>query len=157
MSEKIKPTTSGNVPASFYNTLVPSLDDNANIQQALRMYHYGTADGTVPDDSLNPIASESIAAYLGSLQAQITAFDVGSEYSSTEPVDPEDGFIWVDADSAAPIFGSPPATIPSVAKYQDDAPITGLVDGMIWVDKNSSPLKMYVYDLTTTTWREIGA
>jgi hypothetical protein len=28
--------------------------------------------------------------------------------------------------------------------------------GLLWVDKDSSPLKMYVYD-TTLGWREIGA
>lgn len=152
MSENIKPNATG----VFYNTTIPSLADNANIQQALRMYHYGTSDGTIPDD-VGDIDSESIASYLGGLQTQIDALDYGSSYTATEPAQIENGYVWVDADSAAPIFGTPPATIPSVARYQNSAPTTGLVDGMLWVDKDSSPLKMYVYDLATTTWKEIGA
>jgi hypothetical protein len=152
MSEAIKPAPNTN----FYNTLIPSLTDDANIQEALRMYHFGTADGTIPDDSGNPVGSESIVSYLRNLQSQITAFNIGSEYSATEPVEPDDGFVWVDADSAAPIFGTPPATIPSVAKYQNDAPTTGLVDGMLWVDKDASPLRIYVYDAGTSTWKVIG-
>jgi hypothetical protein len=34
---------------------------------------------------------------------------------------------------------------------------TGIIpDGALWVDKNSSPLTMYVYDSTLGFWREIG-
>jgi len=152
MSEPIKP----NATPIFYNTAIPSLTDDANIQQALRMYHYGTPDGSIPDESGNPIRSESVAAYLRNLQLQITNFDIGSDYTSVEPADPEDGFIWVDSDSAAPIFGTPPATVPSVARYQNDAPTTGLVDGMLWVDKDATPLRIHVYDAGTSAWRIIG-
>lgn len=153
MSENIKP----NATPEFYNTLIPSLSDNANIQEALRMYHFGTEDGSIPDDSANPIGADSIAAYLGDLQTQIDDFSIGSVYNATEPVVTENGYIWVDADSAAPIFDTPPLTVPSVAIYQNAAPTSNLVDGMLWVDKDSSPLTMYVYDAGTTTWKEIGA
>jgi hypothetical protein len=152
MSEPIKP----NPTAVFYNTTIPALTDDANIQQALRMYHYGTPDGSIPDEAGNPIRSESVAAYLRNLQTQITDFGIGSEYTSAEPVEPEDGFIWVDSDSAAPIFGTPPATVPSVARYQNSAPTTGLVDGMLWVDKDASPIRIHVYDAGTSAWRIIG-
>jgi hypothetical protein len=68
--------------------------------------------------------------------------------TKTQPVD---GAIWVDSNSSvANITGT-------VAAYQNSAPTTGLVDGQLWVDKDSSPLTMYVYDLATTTWKEIGA
>ena len=145
MPEKIKP----NAPAKFYNTNIPSLTDNANILQALRMYHFGN-DGSVPDDSA-ALATESIAGYLGNLQNQVDAFTIGSSHSSTAPVDPENGYIWMDStSSASKLFGS-------VAAYQNSAPTTGLVDGLLWVDKDSSPLKMYVYDAGTSAWREIGA
>ena len=153
MSENIKP----NATAEFYNTLIPSLSDNANIQQALRMYHYGTEDGSVPDDSNNPIGAESIAAYLGDLQDQIDGISYGSSYVSSEPTGVEDGYIWVDSDSVAPVWTTPPESIPSVARYQNSAPTTGLVNGLLWVDKDSSPLKMYVYDAGTSAWKEIGA
>lgn len=150
MSEPIKP----NATASFYNTTIPSLTDDANIQEALRMYHFGTPDGSIADDSGNPVRSESVAGYLGSLQTQIDAFTIGSEYTATAPLDVEDGYIWVDSSSSAPVFDN---GVVAIAKYQPTAPTTGLVDGMLWVDKDSSPLKMYVYDAGTTTWKEIGA
>lgn len=152
MSEPIKP----NATAAFYNTTIPSLSDDANIQEALRMYHYGTSDGSIPDDGANPIAAESIASYLGDLQDQIDEFGIGSSYSATEPslTNDDNGFIWVDSTSSAVIFDD---GIPTVAFYQDNQPAaTGLVPGMLWVDKNSSPLRMYVYD-STLGWREIGA
>jgi hypothetical protein len=76
---------------------------------------------------------------------------VGSEYVATEPTSPPNGFIWVDADAA---LGTD-YVLPSVI-YQNSEPTTELSDGMLWVDKDSSPLKMYVYD-SAVGWREIGA
>lgn len=152
MSEPIKP----NATPTFFNTLIPSLADDANIQEALRMYHFGTPDGTVADDSGNPIRSESIAGHLNSLKGLIEEITIGSEYSQAEPQSVPDGYIWVDSDSAAPIFASPPLTVPSVARYQNSAPTTGLVDGMLWVDKDASPIRMHVYDATLAQWRIIG-
>jgi hypothetical protein len=149
MAEDIKPTPN----AGFYNTKIPSLGDNANIQQALRMYHYGT-DGSVPDDSGNPVSADSVAGYLKGIQTQIDALDYGSTYSISEPEGKETGFIWVDSDSSAPIFNS---GVVAIANYQNTAPTAGLVDGMLWVDKDSTPLKLYVYDAGTTSWKEIGA
>ncbi len=150
MSENIKPDAT----SEFYNTLIPSLDDNANIQEALRMYHYGTTDGSIPEDA-GDINADSVAAYLGDLQTQINDLDLGSSYSISEPEVTDNGYIWVDADSAAPIFGTPPASVPSVAKYQNAAPTSGLQDGMLWVDKDAVPLKLYVYDATLAQWKVI--
>jgi len=150
MSEPIKP----NATAAFYNTTIPSLSDDANIQEALRMYHYGRADSSIPDVA-GDIGAESIAKYLGDIQAEIDNFDIGSAYSATEPslTNDDNGYIWVDSNSSALIFDD---GIPTIASYQDDEPVTGLVEGMLWVDKDSSPLKMYVYD-SVAGWREIGA
>jgi len=148
MSEAIKPTPNTN----FYNTLIPSLTDDANIQEALRMYHFGTEDGSIPDDSGNPVGSESIVSYLRNLQSQITSFEIGSTYAPTGPTGPANGYVWMKSDSTASVL---PGT---VAAYQNSAPTTGLVSGLLWVDKDSSPLKMYVYDTSGTPgWREIGA
>lgn len=151
MSEPIKP----NATAAFYNTTIPSLTDDANIQEALRMYHYGTSDGSIPDDGANPIGAESIASYLGELQGQIDEFSIGSSYSGTEPAltNDDNGYIWVDSNSSALIFDD---GIPTIAFYQNAQPANGLVPGMLWVDKDSSPLTMYVYD-ADLGWREIGA
>ena len=147
MSEPIKP----NPTPIFYNTIIPSLTDDANIQEALRMYHYGTPDGTIPDDSANPIRSESIASYLNNLQSEINDFGIGSSYSVTQPADPEDGSIWMDGSSSASVL------LGTVAIYQNDAPVGVFVDGNIWVDKDSSPLTMYVYDADTQSWKAIGS
>jgi hypothetical protein len=147
MSEPIKP----NPTPIFYNTIIPSLTDDANIQEALRMYHYGTPDGTIPDDSANPIRSESIASYLNNLQSDINDFGIGSSYSITEPTDPEDGSVWMDGSSSASVL------LGTVAIYQNDTPVGVFVDGNIWVDKDSFPLTMYVYDADTQSWKAIGS
>lgn len=146
MSEPIKP----NATAEFYNTIIPSLSDDANIQEALRMYHYGTTDGSIPDESANPIAGESIAHYLGELQSQIDAFEIGSSYSSTEPslTNDDNGYIWVDSTSSALIFDE---GIPTIAFYQSAEPTTGLVAGMLWVDSDDD--SVYVYN--GTSWDAI--
>lgn len=149
MSEAIKPNATG----TFYNTTIPSLTDDANIQEALRMYHYGTPNGDVPDESGNPdrtVKSESIVGYLRNLQSQISDFDIGSTVSNTEPTSPEDGYLWMKLDSSASILAG------SVAAYQNSAPSTNLVDGMLWVDKDASPLRIYVYDATAAQWKVIG-
>jgi hypothetical protein len=41
--------------------------------------------------------------------------------------------------------------------YTNSQPTTGLTDGLLWVDKDSSPLKMYIYDSGLSAFREIGA
>jgi hypothetical protein len=148
MSEPIKP----NATQTFYNTTIPSLTDDANIQEALRMYHYGTSDGSIPDDSGNPIQAESIASYLGGLQTQIDGFGIGSEYSSTEPslTNDDNGYIWVDSNSSALIFDE---GIPTIAFYQATEPATGLVAGMLWVDSDDD--SVYVYN--GTSWDAVAS
>jgi hypothetical protein len=140
---------------NLYPTLIPEYDEDADIQAALRLYHYGTTAADVTEQDL---PADSVAGYLKSLQNQITAVTsagIGSEASTTLPAGVPDGFIWADVNSSANIVANT-----SIAIYQDEEPVaseaTPLVNGLLWVDKNSSPLKMYVYD-TTLGWREIGA
>lgn len=137
---------------TIYKTQIPGYEDSADIQAALKLYHYGT---TTPITNESQIVANSVVGHIKALDARIDSIEatgVGSEYSSTEPVSPANGFIWVDSDLTAASLAV------AVSKYQDDAPITGLVDGLIWVDKNSSPLTMYVYDSShDPVWREIGA
>jgi hypothetical protein len=62
-----------------YTTQVPSLSDPANIQEALRLYHYGAPTGTgVGQYDINntdpaSLVNPSIAYSLNSLQSQVTA------------------------------------------------------------------------------------
>lgn len=136
---------------SIYETKIPGLEEAADIQAALKLYHYGS--DVVPTTTAG-IEPNSIAGHLQDLRNDVTSLEttgVGSEYSSTKPTSPADGFIWVDSTAS---LG---AVTGAIVAYQNDAPTTGLVDGQLWVDKNSSPLKMYVYDLGSTSWKEIGA
>ena len=63
---------------ALYTTLIPSLSDSADIQEALRLYHYGAPSGTAPGeyDPTNTntvlLPVQSVAYYLNNLQGQIT-------------------------------------------------------------------------------------
>ena len=147
--ENIDGTTSGAGP---YNTSIPGLADNADIQEALRIYHYGSK---TPPANLSSVTSKSVAGHLNTLSNRIQSVEnlgVGSTYQTNEPTTVPNGYVWVDADSAAPIFDETLVSVPSVAKYQNSQPTTNLKDGMQWVDKDDAFLTMYVYDLSTTSW-----
>jgi hypothetical protein len=138
----------------LYNTKMPGYEDAADIQEALKLFLYGSSSYNAENTDPELIPSPSLAHHLKSLQDDIDDVDakgIGSIISSTQPSTPADGFIWVDSESS---YGS---IAGSIAAYQNSAPTVGLVDGQLWVDKNSSPLTMYVYDAGTTTWKEIGA
>jgi hypothetical protein len=135
---------------TIYKTQIPGYEDAADIQAALKLYHYGTA---TPITNESQIIANSVVGHIKALDTRIDLVEntgIGQEYASTRPEEPQNGFIWVDSTSVAP-------AVTSTAIYQNSAPTTGLVDGLLWVDKDSSPLTMYVYDLGTTTWKEIGA
>ena len=148
--ENIDGTTNG---TGLFNTKMPGYDDPADIQAALKLYHYGSAtyDGSNTDPDVLP--NPSIARHLQTLAddiASINAKGFGSSASATRPTVTDDGYIWVDTEST---FGIDPS-LPS-AIYQNEEPTGNFTEGMLWVDKNSSPLDMYVYD-ATLGWRKIG-
>jgi hypothetical protein len=157
-SENIDGTTGG---TGLFNTAIPSLSDNANIQEALRIYHYGLAEGnsTIPtEETVNP---KSIAGNFKLISNRVSTLEstgIGSKYSdeTTLPEIVPDGFLWVDSQSSSPTFNNTGTQALSVARYQNDMPTGIIPDGALWVDKNSSPLTMYVYDSTLGFWREIG-
>ena len=68
---------------NIYQTAVPSLSDTADIQEALRLYHYGansgSGDGQYPTTNTDPtnLVIPSVAYHLYDLQRQITAFKSG--------------------------------------------------------------------------------
>lgn len=137
---------------TIYKTQIPGYEDSADIQAALKLYHYGT---TTPLTNESQIIANSVVGHIKALDTRIDAIEttgIGSDYGSTKPTSPEDGFIWVDSGSIAPAVSAT-----STAVYQNSAPTTGLVDGLLWVDKDSSPLTMYVYDAADEEWKEIGA
>jgi hypothetical protein len=147
--ENIDGTSGGTGP---FNTSIPGLADNADIQEALRIYHYGTK---TPPPNLAGVTSKSVAGYLKSISDRVQAVEstgIGSGYLTNEPTSIPNGYLWVDADSAAPVFDETVVSVPSVVKYQNAQPTTNLKDGMVWVDKDDQFINTYVYDQTATSW-----
>lgn len=148
---RINPDAEGS-SEQLFDTEIPDFGDDANIQEALRMYHYGTADGTFV--STNAGISAGVAGYLKEAFAGISALEaqgIGSSYEAEEPANVVAGHIWVDGSSSG--FQS----FVTKSVYQTTEPTENLFDGMLWVEKGSSPLTMHVYDADTSTWKAIGA
>jgi hypothetical protein len=148
-AENIDGTTGGTGP---FNTSIPGLSDNADIQEALRIYHYGTK---TPPSNLAGVTSKSVAGHLKSISDRVQTVEsagIGSGYQANEPTSVPNGYLWVDADSAAPVFDETLVSVPSVVKYQNSQPTTNLKDGMVWVDKDDQFVNTYVYDETGTSW-----
>ena len=142
MSENINPISGGP-----YQTQIPGYEESADIQAALRLYHYGTTDTVT---TIADAATNSIAKHLQNLRDDVTALEttgVGSSYSSAEPTSLVDGFIWMDSDDT---LGTMPGL---VAAYQTSAPSTPST-GALWVDStNTSALSLKVYD--GSAWKVI--
>jgi stage V sporulation protein SpoVS len=138
---------------SIYPTKIPGIADSADIQVALKTYHYGSSTVPTTRSDVNP---NSVAGYIRALEDRVAALEtqgIGSIYQSEAPTGVADGFVWIDSDTASPVFNSSMVS----ARYQISAPTTDLIDGQLWVDKDSTPLKIYVYDAETTAWRAIGS
>jgi len=147
-------------------TKIPALIDDANIQDALKAYHYGSYDfdtaETNPANLLNP----SIAYTINNLQEQIddnetleeAARDI-SRASNTAPTSAAftafsatipDGYIWVDKDASAPV-----GYLSATSIYTATEPSTGLANGVIWIKKGTAPLEMYVYNSDTSSFDQV--
>jgi len=135
----------------IYTTQIPGYEDAADIQAALRLYHYGTT--TVPATE-SEVIPNSTAGHIKALDTRIDFVELDparSKMSNTEPTGDHivNGYIWVDGDSVtgnAPTYGT--------ATYSATAPDTNLIVGALWVDSYSSPLKMHVW--SGSEWRVIG-
>jgi hypothetical protein len=147
-------------------TKIPALSDDANIQDALKAYHYGSYDFNTAETNTANLLNPSIAYSITNLQTQITtkaALEVSARdisratttaptaaaftaFSNTIP----DGYVWVDTDSSAGV-GYYSAT----SAYTTTAPSTNLANGLIWIKKGSSPLEMYVYNGDTSTFNRV--
>jgi hypothetical protein len=147
-------------------TKIPALIDDANIQDALKAYHYGSYDfdtaETDPEELLNP----SIAYTINNLQDQIdtkAALEVAArDISRATTTAPEaaaftafsatipDGYIWLDKDSSAGV-----GYFAATSVYTTTAPSTNLANGLIWIKKGSTPIEMYVYNGDTSTFDQV--
>ena len=147
-------------------TKIPALSDDADIQDALKAYHYGSYDFDTAETNTANLLNPSIAYTITNLQTQITtkaALEVSARdisratttaptaaaftaFSNTIP----DGYVWLDKDSSAGV-GYYAAT----SVYTTTAPSTNLANGLIWIKKGSSPIEMYVYNGDTSTFDQV--
>ena len=139
---------------SIYPTKIPGYDDTADIQAALRLYHYGSTTYDIANEDVASLVNPSIAYSLNDLQAQITSNQnnpaAAAEVQDSEPVSPVDGFLWVDSDAS--MSGSP---LSATSIYQSTQPSSALVDGLLWIKKGTTPLQMYVYDSNTSAFIQV--
>ena len=134
---------------TIYPTKIPGLEDPADIQAALKLYHYGTSN-TVTNES--EIIANSVVGHIKALDTRIDAIEsdgLGSSVLSSAPTGVDNGYIWVDSTSSVS-----EDVHYATSSYQTSAPSTPST-GTLWVDSDSSPLKMYVW--SGTEWKEIGA
>jgi len=137
---------------NIYKTKIPSYAEAADIQAALKLFHYGTT--TVPTQE-DDILEDSLAGHLKDLQDQVTSIEtigIGSDFLTIAQIgsltNPQDGYIAMASDSS----GSPITTTYATAIYQNEAPTEDLVDGLVWVDKDSSPRRAYIYNEGSSSW-----
>lgn len=65
-------------------TKIPGLSDPADIQAALRLYHYGSYTFDTAEDDPANLVSPSIAYTINDLQDQIDAIDIGGALKATD-------------------------------------------------------------------------
>ena len=147
-------------------TKIPALSDDANIQDALKAYHYGSYDFDTAETNTANLLNPSIAYTVTNLQTQINtkaALEIAardsSRASTTAPLAAAfsafsntipDGYVWLDKDSSAGV-GYYSAT----SLYTTTAPSTNLANGLIWIKKGSSPIEMYVYNADTSVFDRV--
>ena len=68
---------------SLYPTEIPAYTNTADIQAALRLYHYGSEEYDTSNTSANNLVNPSIAYTLNSLQDQITNLDPSGSVSKS--------------------------------------------------------------------------
>jgi hypothetical protein len=147
-------------------TKIPALIDDANIQDALKAYHYGSYDFDTAEDDPENLLNPSIAYTINDLQDQINtkaALEVAARdisratttaptaaaftaFSNTIP----NGYIWLDKDSSAGV-----GYFAATSVYTTTAPSTNLANGLIWIKKGSTPIEMYVYNGDTSTFDQV--
>lgn len=127
-------------------TAIPGYADAADIQAALRAYHYGSYSYDPANTSATSLVANSIAKYIYDIEQDIIDLEnrpsSGGEVSPTQPAatsftPPEipDGFIWVDEDGT---LGGAPTSATSI--FTNSAPTSSLTTGLIWVDKDADSI-----------------
>lgn len=106
MAESINANWDANNPdatGELYNTQIPSLNDDSNIQEALKLFMYGS---TTSPQTAAQIINESLAGHLKGIRTDISslqALGIGSSLSATQPTNVPDGYVWMDANTTAEV------------------------------------------------------
>lgn len=134
----------------LYNTKQPGYDDTADIQAALKAFLYGDYAYDITRTDTN-FPNPSLAKHLQGLKDRIEdqeELGIGSDYLTLAQIaalaSPHDGYIAMASDSN----GGAVESLYASAFYSNEAPTTDIVDGVLWVDKDSSALDTYIYDST---------
>jgi len=135
----------------LWNTKQPGYDDAADIQAALKAFLYGSYDYDTTSTDPTQLPNPSLAKHLQGLKDRIEdqeELGIGSDYLTLAQigalVSPADGYIAMASDSN----GGAVESLYASAFYTNEAPTTDIVDGVLWVDKDSEALDTYVYDST---------
>lgn len=157
---------------SLIPTAIPGYADAADIQAALRAYHYGSYEYDPGNTSPANLEASSIAKYIYDIEQDIISLENRpylGEVSDTAPVPGDftpvgipDGFIWLDSDGD--LGGGP---VSATAAFTLNPPSLYLTSGLLWIDKDpTDPLPVnvdsldtrpgYVYDEDTSTWYGIS-
>lgn len=148
------------------STKIPGYDDPADIQAALKLFLYGSANYDANPQSSNytgtteqriaqakaALPNPSIARYLVALEAEIDALQqlgIGSYYGA-EPASPVAGHVWMSSEAVNLV---PTA---AVAIYQGTQPTAGLTNGLLWIDSSGATPTLKVYDGSTETWKVVA-
>ena len=127
-------------------TKIPGLADAADIQAALRLYHYGSYTFDTASTSTAALVNPSIAYEIQSIKDNVTTLQnrpssggnvntTSPAYTSFTPVGIPDGYIWVDEDGT--LGGAPTG---ATAVFTNTAPTSSLTTGTIWVDKEATTI-----------------
>jgi hypothetical protein len=136
-------------------TKIPGLADAADIQEALRVYHYG-GSGFEATAAQTSLPAEGIARRLLEISDDITALEnrpsSGGDVATSAPIAGDftpsgipNGYIWVDSDGT--LGGGPTG---ATAVFTNSAPTTSITTGTIWVDKDSTTITANPFIPTAT-------
>ena len=138
-----------------YPTLMPALTDDANIQEAFTMYHYGLTSYT----GIEVIPENSIEGHFESVNERVTTLEgrpvAGGIVSDTEPtqvgVPPQaipEGYVWVDSNDISDFSTDWPTVIYSPT--DPSASLTMADVGTLWIDEDGSAAVLNVNNYLTT-------
>jgi hypothetical protein len=127
-------------------TKIPGYADAADIQAALRAYHYGSLTFDPTETDPEELLTPSIAKTIYDIQSDITTLEnrpsSGGDVDDDAPVAGDftpsgvpNGYIWVDSNGT--IGGQPTS---ATAIFTNSSPTTSLTTGIIWVDKDAESI-----------------